>query len=139
MSQEIYITQTDKDKLLEIIDKVTNQEFRTNVNLKALEAEINRAKVVHQEVASHKFIKMNCKVIMTMDQDEEEITLVYPEEADIKNSKISVLSPIGTAILGYCEGSSIEWKVPSGTVHISILKIIYQNEQNTLTTEGNFP
>lgn len=124
MSQEIYILKADKDKLLEIIDKTTDQEFPTKVNLKALKAEINKARVIDQNVSTQKFIKMNSKVNMTVDQEEEEITLVYPGEADIKSSKISVLSPIGTAILGYCVGSCVEWKVPDGTVHIQINRIV---------------
>lgn len=128
MSQEIYITKDDKAKLLKIIDKATYNEFRTNDNLKSLEAEINKARVIEQEVCPHKFIKMNSKVIMTVDQDEEEIILVYPEETDIKKNKISVLSPIGTAILGYCIGSCVEWKIPSGIVHLRIHSIIDQNE-----------
>lgn len=124
MNQGIYILKSDKDKLLEFIDKTTNYEFQSNANLKALEAEIKKAIVVDQEVPTNTFIKMNSKVIMTVDQEEEEITLVYPGEADIKDNKISVLSPIGTAILGYCIGSCVEWKVPSGTVQIRIHEII---------------
>jgi regulator of nucleoside diphosphate kinase len=124
MSQDIYVTKADKEKLLEIIDKAANKELRTIDNLKALKTEINKARVIDQEECTHAFIKMNSKVIMTVDQNEEEITLVYPEEVDIRNNKISVLSPIGTAILGYCVGSSVEWNVPNGTVHIRIRSII---------------
>jgi regulator of nucleoside diphosphate kinase len=128
MSQEIYILNSDKEKLLEIIDKAKFQESRSNANLKTLEAEINKARVIDQDGCSHAFIKMNSKIIMTVDQDEDEITLVYPEEADVKNNKISVLSPIGTAILGYRAGSCIEWRVPGGTVQIRIHDIIDQQE-----------
>jgi regulator of nucleoside diphosphate kinase len=124
MSQEIYITKKDKVKLLEIIDKAALKEVRTAANLKALEAEINKAGVIDLEVPDFVFIKMNSKVIITVNQEEEEITLVYPEDADIKNNKISVFSPIGTAILGYREGSCVEWKVPSGMVHIQIQRVI---------------
>lgn len=123
MSQKIYITQTDKIKLQEIIDKAAYKDNRTDNNLKALAAEINKAKVIEQEMCDFVFIKMNSKVILTVNQDEEELILVYPEDSDIKNNKISVLSPIGTAILGYCEGNDIEWSVPSGLVHIRIQSI----------------
>jgi len=123
MSQELYILEKDKIRLLEIIDKTAFQKIRTNVNLKELEAEINKARVIDQDDVSHTFIKMNSKVTMTVDQEEEELTLVYPEQADVKNNKISILSPIGTAILGYSTGSCIEWKVPSGTVQIKIQDI----------------
>ncbi len=123
MSQEIYITKSDKEKLLDFIDRIDIRELRATDNLKALKAEIYKAIVVDQEVHACGFVKMNSKVNMIVDQDEEEIILVYPEEADVKNNKVSVLSPIGTAILGCCEGSSIEWGVPGGTVHIRIQSI----------------
>ncbi len=123
MTQKIYITKSDKQKLLDFIDKTDTRELRATNNLKALKAEINKAIVVDQEVHACEFVTMNSKVSMIVNQDEEEIILVYPEDADVKNNKVSVLSPIGTAILGCCEGSSIEWIVPSGTVHIRIQSI----------------
>lgn len=123
MNQEIYILKSDKEKLLDIIDKASTQDYRTSSNQKELEKEIIRARVVEQEKLPYSFIKMNSRVLMTVDQEEEEIMLVYPEEADIKKNKISVFSPIGTAILGYCAGNSIEWKVPDGTVQIQIIDI----------------
>lgn len=123
MSQEIYITRNDKQKLLDLIDEIDIRELRSMNHLKALKAEINKAIVVDQETQVCAFVKMNSKVNMIVDQEEEEIILVYPEDADVKNNKVSVFSPIGTAILGCCEGSSIEWVVPNGTVHIRIQSI----------------
>lgn len=123
MSQEIYITKSDKLKLLDFIDKNDIREVRAADNLKSLKAEINKAIVIDQEVPTSAFVKINSKVNMLVNQEEEEITLVYPEDADVKNNKVSVLSPIGTAILGCCEGSCIEWIVPNGTVHIRIQSI----------------
>ncbi len=126
MSQNIYIMNSDKIKLLEVIDKAAYHMDRTDTNIKALEAEINKAIVLQQDSLKDPFIKMNTRAVIAIDQEEEEITLVYPQEANIKHNKISVLSPIGTAILGYCEGSSVEWKVPSGNVHIRIHKILHE-------------
>lgn len=123
LSQEIYITQSDKLKLLDYIDKTDIREIRTADNLKILKAEINKAKVIDPADFDGAFVKINSKVNMIVNQEEEEIILVYPENADIKNNKVSVLSPIGTAILGCSEGSCIEWIVPNGIVHILILSI----------------
>ncbi len=124
MSQEIYITKSDKLKLLDFIDKIDQREMRLTENLRVLMAEINKAIVVDQEVPDNAFVKINSKVNMIVDQEEEEIILVYPEDADIKSNKVSVLSPIGTAILGCSAGSCVEWIVPNGTVHILIQGII---------------
>ncbi|MBB2183829.1 GreA/GreB family elongation factor [Lachnospiraceae bacterium MD1] len=123
MSKQIYITKADKDKLLELIDKARDKEIRSLQNLKDLEAEIKRAEVIHYEDLPENIIGMNSSVVLVVDGVEEEMTLVYPEEADVRKNKISVLSPIGTAILGYSEGSTFEWKVPSGTVQIYVKKV----------------
>lgn len=128
MSKQIYITKADKDKLLELIDKAKDKEIRSPQNLKDLETEIKRAVVIQYEDLPENIIVMNTSVVLVVDGVEEEMTLVYPEEADVRKNKISVLSPIGTAILGYSEGSTFEWKVPSGTVQIYVKKVTRQPE-----------
>ena len=60
----------------------------------------------------------------------EEITyrLVFPEQADIDERRISVLAPIGTAMLGQREGDEFQWEVPEGLVRLRVEKIVYQPE-----------
>ena len=55
-------------------------------------------------------------------------SLVFPTEADFAEGKISVLAPIGTAILGYKQGDTIEWSVPSGVRKLKVEEILYQPE-----------
>jgi regulator of nucleoside diphosphate kinase len=55
-------------------------------------------------------------------------SLVFPKEADFNQGKISVLAPIGTAILGYRKGDTIEWQVPSGLRRLRVDEILYQPE-----------
>ena len=128
MSRQIFITQSDKDRLLELIYKAKYEDLKDNLNLQELETEINRAVVTSVEQLPANVITMNTKVILLMEDAEEEFTLVYPNEADILQNKISVLSPIGTAILGYSEGSVIGWKVPDGIVLIEVKKVLFQPE-----------
>lgn len=122
MANEIFITQVDKEKLLDMIDKAY-ENSKSHGNLKKLETEINRAKIINPETQINNVITMNSTVALQIDEDIEEITLVYPEDADIKKNKLSVFSPIGTAILGYREGDLIQWDVPDGAVHIKVMKI----------------
>lgn len=126
MAGGIYITQTDKEQLSKLIEEAKYKEFKTDQYLKALEAEIERARVFQDNLVPKDVITMNSKVLLSMEGTEEEFTLVYPKEADVKHNKISVLSPIGTAILGYREGSTIEWKVPNGIIEIVVLKVLVQ-------------
>lgn len=128
MSRKIFITQSDKDKLLDIIYKAKYEDLKDNLELKDLETEINRATVTSVGQLPGNVITMNTQVVLLIEGIEEEFTLVYPSEADILQNKISVLSPIGTAILGYCEGNVIEWNVPDGIVLIEVKKVLFQPE-----------
>lgn len=132
MCRKIYITNSDKNKLLKIISNYEYEDLKSRQSIKDIEVEINRADVTSPEQVPSNVITMNTKVRLLIGDTEEEITLVYPSEADILNNKISVLSPVGTAILGYCEGSIIEWKVPNGIVQIEVKKILFQPEAEKL-------
>jgi regulator of nucleoside diphosphate kinase len=57
-------------------------------------------------------------------------TLVFPEDADHTHNKISILAPIGTAMLGYRVGDIFEWKVPDGVSKMKIKEILYQPESS---------
>jgi regulator of nucleoside diphosphate kinase len=56
------------------------------------------------------------------------IQLVFPSEADFERGKISILAPIGTALIGYRTGDTVEWKVPAGIRHLRIDEVVYQPE-----------
>ena len=73
---------------------------------------------------------MNSTVVLTdLDTREEETyTLVYPENADTAQGKVSILAPIGTAMLGYRVGDVFEWEVPAGKRRLKVEKIVYQPE-----------
>jgi len=64
-----------------------------------------------------------------LDTGKDEVyQVVYPEDIDIEENKISILAPIGTAILGYKLGDIIEWQVPAGLRRLKIKKVLYQPE-----------
>ncbi len=127
MNRKIYITSTDKRNLQKLIEDA-ELELKNEDHIRDLDEELNRAEIVDIKQLSPKFIMMNTKVLLSLDGFDEEVSLVYPDDADVINNKISVFSPIGTAILGYSEGDIIEWKVPSGVTTITVKKIIYQPE-----------
>lgn len=131
MSRKISITAIDQERLLKLINK--EREFGSAKNkdyLKDLEQELSSADVVPSEKIPSDAITMNSKVLLKdLETSEETIyTLVYPEEADLLEDKISILAPVGTAILGYREGDIIDWKVPDGIVQLKVEKILYQPE-----------
>ena len=66
--------------------------------------------------------------VTQLDDEELEVTLVYPEDADSSRGKHSVCSDIGAAILGYQEGDAIDWRIAERTRRIEIRKVLYQPE-----------
>lgn len=95
-----------------------------------LEAELKRAEIVDPKRIPANVITMRSKVrLKDLVSGESKIySLVFPTEANFSEGKISVLAPIGTAILGYKLGDSIEWTVPSGLRKLKVDEILYQPE-----------
>ncbi len=130
MFRKIYITESDKQKLQKLIDSQINDINKEYIT--ELEAELKRAETVSPGEIPNDVVTMNSKVLLLTDGVEEEISLVYPDEADVEKNRISVLSPIGTAILGYAEGDMLEWNVPGGVVKVELKKILYQPEADKM-------
>jgi regulator of nucleoside diphosphate kinase len=55
-------------------------------------------------------------------------TLVFPSEADLVQGRLSVLAPVGTALLGFRSGDVVEWPVPGGVRRLQIEKVLFQPE-----------
>ena len=127
--REIYITQFDKDRLVRLMNGGLEGPLARE-DLHDLREELERAMVVDSKDVPPNVVTMNSRVrLRDTDTSEEMIyTLVFPKDANVAAGSISVLAPIGTAILGYRAGDVIEWSVPSGTRHIAIEEILYQPE-----------
>jgi regulator of nucleoside diphosphate kinase len=94
-----------------------------------LESELDRALVVPRNGLPRDVVTMHSRVLFEdVDTGERrELVLVYPEEADVQRSWISVLAPVGTALLGLSAGQSISWPVPGGrTRTIRVVSVVYQ-------------
>jgi regulator of nucleoside diphosphate kinase len=126
LTEPIYITNTDKEELCKLIEDSRHNERRSNIYIKKLEAELNRAEVKSVDELSEDIVRMNSKVSLLVDGSLEEITLVYPQQANVLKNKISVLSPMGTAILGYRVGSTVEWEVPDGKIQIVVTSVVHE-------------
>jgi regulator of nucleoside diphosphate kinase len=126
----IHITQFDLERLRELLFDAQSTDYRKSEYLEKLQMEIDRAEVVSPKDIPTDVVTMNSTVcIEDLDTKEEEIyTLVFPEDADLGQGKISILAPIGTAMLGYEVGDSFEWDVPGGKRRLRVKKIIYQPE-----------
>ena len=126
----IFITSFDIDRLKNLLSVASESDYSNRSDLSELESELRIAKIVDSKEIPPDVVTMNSRVkLRDVDTNEEmEFTLVFPGDSNIDEGKISVIAPIGTAILGYSAGDTIEWHVPAGKCRIRIEKILYQPE-----------
>ena len=129
-NRTIYVTAYDMKRLRVLIAEARRRERRGNEYLASLDAELSRASVVEPAAVPPDVITMNSRVrLVDVDTAEEmTYTLVFPEEANMAQDKISVLAPVGTAILGYRVGDTLEWRVPDGIRRLRVQELVYQPE-----------
>ena len=122
----IYITQADMKRLQSLIESMKS----SREDLKALRSELEHAHVVPQSDIPQDVVTMNSKAkIRDLESGETmTYTLVFPSQANVDDGKISVLAPIGTAMLGHRVGEEFEWHVPAGIVRLRVEKVLYQPE-----------
>ena len=127
----LIISHADRQRLEALIDSARMDSRVREDYLAALEAELRRARVVPADKVPPDVVTMNSVVrLRDLDSDEtEEYELVYPADADMTHNRISVLAPIGTAILGYRLGDVIEWPVPAGLRRLRVEEVVYQPER----------
>ena len=95
-----------------------------------LKEELKKAQLVNAEKLPKDVVRLNSKVIIKEEGKDKliELTLVLPEKADIKEKRVSVFAPIGTALIGFRQGEKVKWDVPSGTKTFTIMKVYNQND-----------
>ena len=122
----IYITEADMKRLRPLIEGMKNSRD----DLRGLQAELEHARVVTPADIPPDVITMNSKArLRDLDTGEEMIfTLVFPGKANIDHDRISVVAPIGTAMLGQRVGDEFEWEVPAGSVRLRVEEMLYQPE-----------
>lgn len=132
MENTIKITKLDFTRLNNLINNLKKSNQVATTDLGYLQAELGRAEKIDSEKIAPDFVTMNSKIEVTDPDTQKVMTvqLVYPNEADFKKGKVSVLSPLGAALIGYKVGSEISFPVPKGTKLMKITKIIYQPEAN---------
>ena len=129
-TSSIYITEPDYHRLSALIETTRERNGVDREYIKKLEAELDRAEIVDPKHIPADVITMRSKVRLKdlVTGEANTYSLVFPTEADFSEGKISILAPIGTAILGYKLGDIIEWPVPSGLRRIKVDEIVYQPE-----------
>ncbi len=139
--QGVCITKLDLDRLSRYISINDSRESRDSNHLVFLGDKIRKAKIVDLNRIAPEVITMNSQVgLKDIDTDSEMyVTLVFPDDSNIEQGKLSVLSPIGTAILGHSQGNVIEWQGPSAVRRIQIMKVAHRPEVVGREASGQLP
>src|SRR4249919_839165 len=122
----LLISRLDCERIEALLDSPVAQSVDTS----ALRAELDRADVIEPARVPPDVITMNSTAHFTIEGSDEvrEVTLVYPRDADGSASRVSILAPVGSALLGLRVGEAIRWPVPGGHLGLRVLSIDYQPE-----------
>ena len=129
----IILTSQDLERLETLLESLPPNSVPGTAEL---QAELERAEIVEPEQIPPAVVTMNSTVRFSIDSSGQDfrLTLVYPKDVDGSGDKISVLAPVGSALLGLSTCDEIEWPRPGGgTIKVRIEEIIYQPER-----EGKF-
>ena len=109
----IVVSQHDMDRLDAMLE---SPQWRRHAAADALLAELARAEVRDAADMPAGVVGMHSRVECVDERsgDRHELTLVFPQEADVDAGKVSILAPVGSALLGLSVGQSIDWTTPEG-------------------------
>ena len=124
----IYLTTSDMERLMALVEGYRLQGTDDS-NLDVLEGELERALVIDagRRLPSDVVTLDSRVLVVDLDSGEERVfTLVLPSKANVDEGRISVLAPLGMAVLGYRSGAEIEWDVPGGRRRLLVRRVIHQ-------------
>ena len=134
-AKKLVISEYDKDRLERKIEQVLTDAEADPSNpellyVNQLADEISRARIVPPEKVPADVVTMNSRVELEETDSGKELTytLSFPADSDPVTGKVSILAPVGIALLGSHEGDVIQWKAPKGICKHRIRRIVYQPE-----------
>ncbi len=130
MGREMYITEGDLHRLMDLVQVGMTSRKKDGESRLTLEQALDHARVVDPTAIPETVVTMNstARVVDLTTGQERICTVVFPGDADVEQNRISVLAPLGTAMLGCRVGDVIEWRPPAGTREVRILEMLYQPE-----------
>jgi regulator of nucleoside diphosphate kinase len=134
MNLPITISERDAFRLRQLVQTSAPSNAE---NIQRLKTELDRARIVPREDLPADVIAMNSTVELEDLEDGEILTytLVFPENADIEAGKISILAPLGMAMLGFKVGDEFEWPVPAGTLRVRVRRLVEPKTEPALLVQ----
>jgi regulator of nucleoside diphosphate kinase len=130
MGHEPCITETDLNRLSDLVHTGPASRKKDDESRQTLEQTLDHAQIVASTAIPETVVTMNstARVVDLSTGRERVCTVVFPNEADVEQNRISVLAPLGAAMLGCRVGDVVEWRPPGGAREVRILEVLYQPE-----------
>ncbi|MEO8819830.1 MAG: GreA/GreB family elongation factor [Ginsengibacter sp.] len=125
----VIITRTDYEILNSYVKNLHGMQVSEKENFSKLSGELKKAEIVDDEKLPTNIVRLGSTVVIKdlLTNRDMMVTIVLPLNADIKQKKVSVLAPIGTALIGFEKGQTVSWNVPSGKKDFKIVDVINEN------------
>ena len=129
-NKELVLLKDDYKLLLSYLNGSRGKTTFDRRNAEALHAELKRAILVSKDVFPMDVVRINSTVKVKAEGEDKimELILVTPDKANIREKKISIMAPIGTALIGFRQGQKVKWHVPGGKKTFVIMEVINQRE-----------
>jgi regulator of nucleoside diphosphate kinase len=128
--EQLILRKDDYELLVNYLKGNINSNSFDKHNAEELSTELKKAKLVNDNQFPEDVVGLNSKVTIKDESEDKTmaVTLVKPDMSDIKEKKISIMSPIGTALIGFRKGQKVKWKVPAGMKTFLIVDVDNYNE-----------
>ncbi|HET7117123.1 MAG TPA: GreA/GreB family elongation factor [Hanamia sp.] len=132
IKNNLVIREDDYSLLISYLNNARRQPTFDRRNADELTYELRKATLVNKDNLPGDVVGLNSKVRIKADDKSEEMELVIvtPDRANIKQKKISIMAPIGTALIGFRQGQKVKWKVPGGSKTFTILEVSNDYERS---------
>ncbi len=127
---QLVLRQDDYSLLLSYLNGGYGRTVFDRRNAEGLQAELKKAKLVSKVDFPPDVVRLNSVVRIKAEDTDKiiELMLVTPDKANIKENRISVMAPIGTALIGFRKGQKVKWQVPAGKRTFTILEVINEEQ-----------
>ena len=129
LKNQLVLRKDDYSLLLSFLNGGFGKLAFDRQNAESLQTELKKAKLVNGADFPSDVVRLNSKVKIKTEKIDEimELMIVTPDKADIKKRKISIMAPLGTALIGFRQGQKVKWQVPSGKKTFTIMEVINDN------------
>lgn len=125
----VILTKTDYEILDSYVKNLHGMQVNEKENFSKLSGELKKAQIVEDDNLAADIIRLGSSAVIKdlLTNRDMTVTIVLPQHADIKQKKVSVLAPIGTALIGFKKGQTVSWNVPSGKKDFKIMDVMNEN------------